>query len=134
MSGFHSSGALDELEMDYNMLARATDNWAHWNRLGAGAFGAVYKGTLEDGNEVAIKVIESNPDQAGFDDEVRILSRFRHPNLVILMGFARGSGGSGSGTEKQKHMLVYELLSGGDVHHRIRWAREGAGRRETCNT
>ena len=40
-----------------------------------------------------------------------MLSKFRHPNLVILMGFAR------NGPER---LLVYELLAGGDVHRRLR--------------
>lgn len=73
------------LEIDYDVLRRATGGFSEASKLGTGAFGSVYKGTLEDGNEVAIKVLEL-PDQAGFDDEVKVLSRFRHPNLVILMG------------------------------------------------
>ncbi|CAD7971389.1 unnamed protein product [Amoebophrya sp. A120] len=106
------------LEMEYATLEKATSNFSPLNKLGSGAFGSVYKGTLEDGNEVAIKVIEHNSDQAGFDDEVQMLSRFRHPNLVILMGFCKGPIG-------KERILVYELLSGGDVHQRIRWSREG---------
>jgi len=43
---------------------------------------------MRDGTEVAIKVLQV-PEEAGFKDEVKVLSRFRHPNLVILMGFAR---------------------------------------------
>lgn len=39
-----------------------------------------------------------------------MLSKFRHPNLVILMGFAR------NGPER---LLVYEMLAGGDVHRRL---------------
>ena len=73
------------LEIEYSVLEQATNDWSVLNKLGSGAFGSVYKGVLEDGNEVAIKVIDM-PDQAGFDDEVAVLSRFRHPNLVILMG------------------------------------------------
>ena len=41
---------------------------------------------------------------------VQVLSRFRHPNLVILMGFARNG---------RERYLVYELLPGGDVHSRL---------------
>ena len=39
-----------------------------------------------------------------------MLSKFRHPNLVILMGFAV------NGTQR---LLVYEYLSGGDVSRRL---------------
>ena len=43
---------------------------------------------LKDGSDVAIKVLNS-PRESGFEEEVNVLSRFRHPELVILMGFAR---------------------------------------------
>lgn len=43
---------------------------------------------MKDGTEVAIKVLRI-PNEGGFEEEVKVLSRFRHPNLVILMGFAR---------------------------------------------
>ncbi|CAJ1447247.1 unnamed protein product, partial [Effrenium voratum] len=71
--------------------------------------GGVYKGTLKDGTEVAVKVLEV-PNEAGFEEEVKVLSKFRHPNLVILMGFARHG---------FQRLLVYEMLAGGDVHRRL---------------
>eukprot|EP00971_Amphidinium_carterae_P159297 3157874-Amphidinium_carterae.1 len=48
--------------------------------------------------------------EAGFREEVEVLSRVRHPNLVILMGFARHA---------SERYLVYELLSGGDMCARL---------------
>ncbi|CAE7588642.1 unnamed protein product [Symbiodinium microadriaticum] len=50
----------------------------------------------------------------GFEDEVRVLSRFRHPHLVTLMGFGQREG--------QKY-LVYELMPGGDVEVKLRQSR-----------
>lgn len=90
-------------------MQEATQNFHEDNRLGVGSFGGVFKGIQHDGTEVAIKVL-GLPDQAGFEEEVRVLSKFRHPNLVILMGFAK------NGPER---LLVYELLGGGDVFHRL---------------
>jgi len=97
------------LEYPYEKLQQATGNFAESNSIGAGSYGGVYKGVLMDGTEVAIKVLDV-PDEAGFEEEVKVLSKFRHPNLVILMGFAR------HGTQRS---LVYELLAGGDVHKRL---------------
>ncbi|CAE7367129.1 unnamed protein product [Symbiodinium pilosum] len=57
----------------------------------------------------AIKVLDVGDDD-GFEEEVRVLSKFRHPNLVILMGFARNG---------PQRFLVYELLGGGDLFRRI---------------
>ncbi|CAE7280020.1 CCR2, partial [Symbiodinium pilosum] len=77
---------------------------------------------LKDGSQVAVKAIDlaavvgagDNPEDAGFDEEVMMLSKFRHPNLVTLLGW--GSHGS-------SRYLVYELLSGGDLFRRLHKSR-----------
>jgi len=97
------------LEYSHEELLHATHNFNSDLLLGSGSFGVVFRGVQRDGCEVAIKVLEV-PEKAGFEEEVRVLSRFRHPNLVILMGFAR------HGTQR---FLVYELLCGGDVYTRL---------------
>eukprot|EP00435_Cladocopium_sp_Y103_P013209 s653_g3.t1 len=96
-------------------LKLATENFDRKCLLGAGSFGKVYKGTMRDGTEVAIKVLQV-PNEGGFEDEVQVLSRFRHPNLVILMGFARHA-------ETGWRSLIYEFLSGGDAAKRIARSR-----------
>ena len=97
------------LEYSYSEIVNATHGFDPKSLLGKGAYGSVYKGQLKDGTEVAIKVLHS-PREGGFKEEVQVLSKFRHPNLVILMGFARNAG---------QRFLVYELLHGGDVCHLI---------------
>eukprot|EP00440_Ansanella_granifera_P009208 gb/GFBE01009975.1/.p1 GENE.gb/GFBE01009975.1/~~gb/GFBE01009975.1/.p1 ORF type:complete len:281 (+),score=42.23 gb/GFBE01009975.1/:1-843(+) len=97
------------LEYTYEELREATRNFDEGMKLGSGSYGGVYKGVLKDGTEVAIKVLDV-PNEAGFEEEVKVLSKFRHPHLVILMGFARNGA---------KRLLVYEMLSGGDVHRRL---------------
>jgi len=97
------------LEYSYTELQEATQDFDPEYRLGSGAFGAVFRGVQADGTEVAVKALEV-PEEAGFEEEVRVLSKFRHPNLVILMGFARYGA---------QRFLVYELLGGGDVFKRL---------------
>merc|ERR1719382_2205446 len=97
------------LEYSYAELQQATRCFDISTRLGHGSFGGVYRGIQRDGTEVAVKVLDV-PEEGGFEEEVRVLSKFRHPNLVILMGFAR------FGTQR---FLVYELLEGGDVFKRL---------------
>ena len=97
------------LQYSYSDLYAATDGFHEKNKIGSGSYGQIYKGVMNDGTEVAIKVIDL-PAEAGFEDEVRVLSKFRHPNLVILMGFAV------NGTQR---LLVYEYLAGGDVSRRL---------------
>lgn len=96
-------------EFLYEDLVAATNNFSASARLGEGTYGTVFSGLLRDGTEVAIKALAS-PKEGGFREEVEVLSRFRHPNLVILMGFARNG---------RERYLVYELLPGGDVNSRL---------------
>ncbi|CAE7563274.1 unnamed protein product [Symbiodinium natans] len=96
-------------------LRCATQDFDKSCLLGSGSFGQVYKGTMKDGTEVAIKVLQV-PEEGGFEDEVRVLSRFRHPNLVILMGFARHAA---TGWRS----LIYEFCAGGDVARRLSRSR-----------
>ena len=97
------------LEYPYDEIVRATKNFAPSYLLGRGSYGAVFRGVLKDGTEVAIKVL-NNPKDSGFKEEVLVLSKFRHPNLVILMGFSRNG---------RDRYLVYELLPGGDLCSRL---------------
>ena len=101
------------LEYSWQELQQATESFASKRQLGAGASGTVYHATLCEGTEAAIKVLEA-PTRGGFDEEVRLLSRVRHPNVVMLLGFAEELIGQG-----QRCALVYELLKGGDLYRRL---------------
>jgi len=108
---------LNEASNEYSEeeIKASTKNFDPSCMLGSGTFGSVYRGTMNDGTEVAIKVLHI-PEEAGFEEEVQVLSRFRHPNLVILMGFARHAEGWRS--------LIYEFLAGGDVSKRLQRSRQ----------
>mmetsp|Transcript_65189 Transcript_65189/g.103269 ORF Transcript_65189/g.103269 Transcript_65189/m.103269 type:complete len:536 (+) Transcript_65189:83-1690(+) len=101
------------IEYSYSELSEITNNFDISNELGKGSYGAVYHGVRRDGTDVAIKVLEI-PDESGFEEEVRVLSKFRHPNLVILMGFAR---------RDSARYLIYEMLAGGDCYERLQKCR-----------
>merc|ERR1719362_2348807 len=93
------------LEYSYADLEAATNSFSYANKLGSGAVGSVYRGYLRAGTEVAVKELAASPGKfSGFEDELRVLSRFRHPNLVTLLGW--GQHGSDAGIK----YLVYELL------------------------
>eukprot|EP00929_Paragymnodinium_shiwhaense_P089293 TRINITY_DN49455_c0_g1_i1.p1 TRINITY_DN49455_c0_g1~~TRINITY_DN49455_c0_g1_i1.p1 ORF type:complete len:421 (-),score=78.75 TRINITY_DN49455_c0_g1_i1:255-1517(-) len=101
------------VEYSYEDLTKATQDFDRKRLLGAGAAGMVYRGVLSGGTKVAVKVVIDHSDRnvdLGFEDEVRVLSRFRHPNVVTLFGWGH------KGNEKY---LVYEFLNGGDVQGRL---------------
>ncbi|CAD7976003.1 unnamed protein product, partial [Amoebophrya sp. A25] len=98
-----TDAALNKLSLEYSYedILQATGHFSPKCQLGQGTYGFVFKGNLKDGTEVAIKVL-NQPKESGFKEEVEVLSKFRHPNLVILMGFARGIA--------KERCLIYELL------------------------
>ncbi|ONK59106.1 uncharacterized protein A4U43_C08F3030 [Asparagus officinalis] len=73
--------------ISYYELVRATDNFSEINLLGMGAFGSVYRGLLDDGLVVAIKVLKLKIEGAlrSFDAECRALRMVRHRNLVRII-------------------------------------------------
>uniref|UniRef100_A0A7N0UN61 Protein kinase domain-containing protein n=1 Tax=Kalanchoe fedtschenkoi TaxID=63787 RepID=A0A7N0UN61_KALFE len=78
------------------------------DKLGQGGFGSVYKGELEDGRPVAVKIL--NPAKSnvgeGFVNEVTTISSTAHVNIVGLIGFCI----SGS-----KRALIYPFMANGSL-------------------
>lgn len=88
-------------------IEKATEKFCSNKILGEGGFGCVYHGTLDDGSEVAVKLLSKrNQNGEHFLSEVEMLSRLHHQNLVKLIGIC---------TEDNKSCLVYELVRNGSV-------------------
>ncbi|OEL36092.1 Wall-associated receptor kinase 1, partial [Dichanthelium oligosanthes] len=69
-------------------IKKATNNFSEDRVLGCGGHGMVYRGTLDDNKEVAIKkskVIDANCREE-FVNEIIILSQINHRNIVRLLG------------------------------------------------
>ncbi|KAI9120177.1 hypothetical protein K1719_008825 [Acacia pycnantha] len=90
-------------------LQEATNNFDQARVLGDGGFGIVYYGKLSDGREIAVKrLYEHNYRRVEqFRNEVKILARLRHKNLVSLYGC--------TSRRSQDLLLVYEYISNGTV-------------------
>ncbi|KAG6627501.1 hypothetical protein CIPAW_15G133100 [Carya illinoinensis] len=77
------------------------------DQLGQGGYGCVYKGKLQDGSFVAVKVLkESKGDGEEFINEVTSISRTSHVNIVTLRGFC---------FEGSKRALIYEFMPNGSL-------------------
>ncbi|XP_065862198.1 G-type lectin S-receptor-like serine/threonine-protein kinase At4g27290 [Euphorbia lathyris] len=95
-----------ELELplfDLPTITNATDNFSGYNKLGEGGFGPVYKGTLKDGKEIAIKRLSKDSTQGldEFKNEVILIAKLQHRNLVKLLGCC---------IDLEEKMLVYEYM------------------------
>ncbi|XP_010528095.1 PREDICTED: probable LRR receptor-like serine/threonine-protein kinase At1g67720 isoform X2 [Tarenaya hassleriana] len=81
-------------------------------RIGSGGFGIVYYGKMKDGKEIAVKVLASNSYQGKreFTNEVTLLSRIHHRNLVQFLGYCQEDG---------RNMLVYEYMHNGTLKEHL---------------
>lgn len=96
----------DELELpllDFSTLVMATNNFSDANKLGQGGFGCVYKGMLVEGQDIAVKRLSKNSGQGTeeFKNEVRLIARLQHRNLVRLLGCC---------IEMEEKLLIYEFM------------------------
>lgn len=89
-------------------LEQATRRFSSENVVGEGGYGVVYKGTLVNGTEVAVKKLLNNLGQAEkeFRVEVEAIGHVRHKNLVRLLGYC---------IEGTHRMLVYEYVDNGNL-------------------
>ncbi|KAG0618958.1 hypothetical protein M758_4G104500 [Ceratodon purpureus] len=93
-------------------LEKATKNFSQKHYLGMGGFGKVYRGFLSDGKVVAIKCasLQSAQGQKEFQNELTLLGRLHHRNLVGLEGFCDDGG---------LQVLVYEYMENGDLYDNL---------------
>ncbi|KAL8132931.1 hypothetical protein AgCh_008420 [Apium graveolens] len=101
----------DELELPlftFLQISKATNGFSFSNKLGEGGFGLVYKGMLDQGQEIAVKRL-SNTSRQGIDEfmnEVSCIAKLQHRNLVKLLGCC---------VEEEERMLIYEYMPSRDL-------------------
>ncbi|XVF18257.1 hypothetical protein REPUB_Repub11eG0005500 [Reevesia pubescens] len=90
-------------QFNFEELKTATNHFHFTKFLGQGGFGLVYRGTLEDGKEIAVKRLSKASGQGleEFMNEVVVISKLQHRNLVRLLGCC---------VEGEEKMLAYEYL------------------------
>ncbi|CAO1944640.1 unnamed protein product [Urochloa humidicola] len=96
----------------FEELKKCTNNFSEINEIGSGGYGKVYKGTLANGQIAAIKRAQQGSMQgaAEFKNEIELLSRVHHKNLVSLVGFCY---------EQGEQMLVYEYIPYGTLRENL---------------
>ncbi|KAI3710431.1 hypothetical protein L2E82_40211 [Cichorium intybus] len=105
----YEEGDIDEistaesLQYSFGIIRAATNDFSENNKLGQGGFGAVYKGKLQNGQEIAVKRLsrDSGQGEQEFKNEVLLLARLQHRNLVRLLGFS---------LEGSERLLMYEFV------------------------
>ncbi|KAM4087345.1 hypothetical protein ACJW30_10G171200 [Castanea mollissima] len=99
-------GGNEDMELpvfDFMTIANATCNFSSKNKLGEGGFGPVYKGTLQEGQVVAVKRLSTNSGQGlnEFKNEILLIAKLQHRNLVKLLGYC---------IQENEKVLIYEYV------------------------
>ncbi|XVF87664.1 hypothetical protein PTKIN_Ptkin18bG0138600 [Pterospermum kingtungense] len=86
-----------------DILLAATNHFSDENKLGQGGFGPVYKGKLPDDKEIAVKRLSRTSGQGlvEFKNEVMLIAKLQHRNLVRLLGCC---------LDQNEKLLVYEYM------------------------
>ncbi|KAK2404969.1 cysteine-rich receptor protein kinase precursor [Trifolium repens] len=94
---------LESLRFGLGEIESATNKFAKENMIGKGGFGEVYKGVLSNGEEVAVKRLLGSSKQGAreFKNEVLVIARLQHKNLVKLQGFC---------IDEQEKILIYKYV------------------------
>ncbi|KAK6932381.1 Serine-threonine/tyrosine-protein kinase, catalytic domain [Dillenia turbinata] len=101
---------VQSLQYDLRTIETATNNFSIENKIGEGGFGDVYKGTLSNGQEVAVKRLSKGSGQGAeqFKNEVMLVAKLQHRNLVRLLGFC---------LEGEEKILIYEYVPNKSLDH-----------------
>ncbi|KAG2720610.1 hypothetical protein I3760_02G043700 [Carya illinoinensis] len=105
-------GNVESLQFDFDVIRAATSDFSAANKIGKGGFGPVYKGKLSNGQKIAVKRLSKNSGQGDleFKNEVVLVAKLQHRNLVRLLGFCM---------EGNERLLVYEFLPNRSLDHYI---------------
>ncbi|XP_050131517.1 cysteine-rich receptor-like protein kinase 10 [Malus sylvestris] len=102
-NGRDDTKTLESLQIDLGTIETATNKFSDNNKLGEGGFGVVFKGTLANEQEIAVKRLSKSSKQGvqEFKNEVALVAKLQHRNLVGLLGFC---------LEGEEAVLVYEYV------------------------
>ncbi|XP_056171990.1 cysteine-rich receptor-like protein kinase 10 [Syzygium oleosum] len=99
----HEITNAESLQYDLATIQAATDNFSHQNKLGEGRFGKAFQGTLPNGQLIAVKRLSRSSRQGAeeFKNEMILVAKLQHRNLVRLLGFC---------LEGEEKLFVYEFV------------------------
>ncbi|CAG7862486.1 unnamed protein product [Brassica rapa] len=94
-------------EYDFDTIRGATNEFS--DLIGRSRCGSLYKDKLQSGQEIAVKIPCTRNDRE-FLNEINLLRKLRHKNLIHLLGFC---------SKKDQHFLVYEFMPNSSLDHFI---------------
>ncbi|KAF6143697.1 hypothetical protein GIB67_021707 [Kingdonia uniflora] len=105
--------------IEFSVLESSTNNFSDSNVLGKGGFGCVYKARLNDDFFVAVKRLDGGGQdtEREFENEVDLLSKIRHSNVISLLGYC---------IHRESRFIVYELMQNGSLETQLHGSTHGS--------
>ncbi|XVF83988.1 hypothetical protein PTKIN_Ptkin16aG0538900 [Pterospermum kingtungense] len=124
-----SANEENPLRLSYQSILKATNGFAPETLVGKGSFGLVFKGVLENGKIIAIKVLKllSHGASRSFLAECEVLRNVRHRNLVKVLTACSGVDYNGNDFKA----LIYEFMVNGSLED---WLHPPVGMNEREET
>ncbi|XP_047319033.1 leucine-rich repeat receptor-like serine/threonine-protein kinase BAM3 [Impatiens glandulifera] len=86
------------------------------NIVGRGGAGVVYRGTMPNGEQVAVKKLLGINNDNGFSAEIQTLGKIRHRNIVRLLAYC---------SNNETNLLVYEYMVNGSLGEALHGKGQG---------
>ncbi|MCO5553294.1 hypothetical protein L7F22_006815 [Adiantum nelumboides] len=102
-------------KISYRELEQATKGFCEGAIIGRGGFGEVFRATLDDHTEVAVKKLFNYEIDKDFQAEIKTLGKIKHPNLVSLCGYCQ---------RDNERLLIYEYMQNGSLDN---WLHGNSG-------
>ncbi|CAH1453400.1 unnamed protein product [Lactuca virosa] len=104
-----------KLQIPLEYIQQATDNFGDSHFLAEGGFGKVYRGELILSNGPTMAAVKrlnpsNNQGDADFWREIMLLSKYKHENIILLLGFCYQS---------KERILVYEYAPKNSLNNHL---------------
>ncbi|KAH0898048.1 hypothetical protein HID58_047616 [Brassica napus] len=100
----------------YKELVSVTSDFSPDNFIGIGGSSRVYRGSLSNEREVAVKILKQTEDVLNdFVAEIDIITTLHHKNIISLLGFC---------VEDKNLLLIYNYLSRGSLEENLHGSKK----------
>ncbi|XP_075491392.1 putative receptor-like protein kinase At1g80640 isoform X2 [Primulina tabacum] len=105
--------------IEYQSLVSATKDFDEGNVVGEDGFGRVYKARFNENIHAAVKKVYAGGQEAerGFENEVELLGKIQHQNIVSLLGYC---------IHGKARFLVYEMMENGSLESHLHERNRGS--------